>query len=454
VITMAIQSVNSGESTANKSVPKACEDGPNAETGASDAIFNILMAQLLGSTVQNNQQTAPDTSQATAADSAVSGKNGSVMLVAQDQVPLLPTTGQQAIDKSSSIPGGQKPADVPTETTKFSEQLNVDEKNDILMAQLLGSPVQNNQQTALDASKATATDSAVSGKNSSATLVAQDHVPLLPTTGQQAIDKSSSILGGQKPADVTIKAEALAIPEKTEAAGLTPSQNDTTEKPGQSAPNIAPGLGKTDYNIILFQHDKNANMGQDAGEEGSWGKGQNDPTPAKTDFLSLMQQGQSSVQSPVQHQPAFTAVAPNTDAPSSPVPLQHQGADPADLIDHAVSTVKDGSRLAVKLEPDGLGKLDINLRLDKGTVSAQIHVSSDVTKNLIENNKQQMMNALVGEGLSVGGFTVSLNHKDAGDGFAESGQGDDQNKNSTSLRVQAVGDAGRTGARGMVSIYV
>ena len=203
--------------------------------------------------------------------------------------------------------------------------------------------------------------------------------------------------------------------------------------------------------MILLQQDADAKPELGKGEGGSQEKGQNDSTPAKTDFLTLMQQGQSSVQSSVQHQPAFTATARNADAPSSPVPLQHQVADPADLIDHAVSIVKDGNRLAVKLEPDGLGKLDINLSLDKGTVSAQIHVSNDVTKNLLENNKQQMVNALVGEGLSVGGFSVSLNHKGTWDGSAESGQGGGL---KSTLPQQAVGDAGRADARGLVSIFV
>ncbi len=406
---MDIQFVNSGEGAANKSVSKACtsEDGPDAGTGASDAIFSILMGQLLGSFIQNNQQAAPDASQATAIDSAVSGKNGSATPAVQDQVPSLPTTGQttgqQAIDKSSPVPEGQKQAAVPPASASFSEQLEVDEKN-------------------------------------------KQNIPPQP--------KSAT-------AELTpVKTEALTVPVKTEAAGtsektglegLAPGRNDTPEKPGQSATSIEPGLAKTDYNMILLQQDTDAKPELGTGEEGSQEKGQNDPTSAKTDFLTLMQQGQSSVQSSVQHQPAFTATARNADAPSSPVPLQHQDTDPADLIDHAVSIVKDGNRLAVRLEPDGLGKLDINLSLDKGTVSAQIHVSNDVTKNLLENNKQQMMNALVGEGLSVGGFSVSLNHKGTWDGSAEGGQGGGQ---KSTLPQQAVEDAGRADARGLVSTFV
>lgn len=421
VSTMDIQFVNSGEGAANKSVSKACasENGPDAGTGASDAIFSILMAQLMGSVVQSNQQTAPDASQAKATDSAVSGKNGSATLVAQGQIPLLPTAGQQTIDKSSPIPGGQKQADVPTASASFSEQLNVDEKNKQSI------PTQPKSASA----ELTPIKSATT-----------EPIPIKTATTELTPVKTEALA-------VPIKTEAPASSEKTGMEGFAPGRNDTPEKPGQSTTSIEPGLAKTDYNMILLQQDTDAKSELGTGEGGSQEKGQNDSTPAKTDFLALMQQGQSSVQ----HQPAFTATARNADAPSSPVPLQHQVADPADLIDHAVSIVKDGNRLAVKLEPDGLGKLDINLSLDKGTVSAQIHVSNDVTKNLLENNKQQMMNALMGEGLSVGGFSVSLNHKGTWDGSAEGGQGGGL---KSTLPQQTAGDAGRADARGLVSIFV
>jgi len=407
---MDIQSVNSGEGAANKSVSKASAstNGPEAELGASDAIFNILMTQLMGSIVQNNQQSVPDQSQVTVTDPAVSGKNESATLVEQAQIPYLPTNEQQTIDKSSSVPGVQKQTAGTSKAAPFSEGPNIDEKN-------------------------------------------KQNIPT-PT-----LPKSVT-------AEITpIKAEAFSVPgeneeaptsKKIETVGPAPVRNDATEKPGQSAPNVVPGSDKTDYNMILLQQDKDTKMAQGTSEEESPKNGQSAPMTGKTDFLSLMQQGQSSVQSSVQHQPAFTASAQNADGSSSPTPLQQHGTDLADIIDHNVSIVKDGSRLAVKLEPDGLGKLDINLSLDKGTVSAQIHVANDFTKNLLENNKQQMMNALVGEGLSVGGFSVSLNHKGARDGSAESGQGGGQNKNSTSIAPQAVGEAGRSGARGMVSIFV
>jgi flagellar hook-length control protein FliK len=401
LITMDIQSVNSGEGAANKSVSKACasEDGPDAGTGASDAVFNILIAQLMGSIVQNNQQAAPDAGQGTATDSAVSGKNVPATRVAQDQEPSLPTTGQQAIDQSSSLSEGEKQAGVSKTAAAFSELLNVDERN-------------------------------------------KQDVPTQPqsVTAKPTPRKAEALA-------IPVKNEAASTSGKTETAGLTPVRNDTTEKPGQSVSDAVPGSAKTDYNMILLQQNSDERMGQDASEDASRKNAQSDPMPVKTDFLTLMHQGQFSVQ----HQPAFTASAQKADAPASTAPLQQHGTDLADIIDHNVSIVKDGSRLAVKLEPDGLGKLDINLRLDKGMISAQIHVSNDAAKNLLENNMQQMVNALAGEGLSVGGFSVSLNHKGASDGSAEGGQ---DSGNNTRLPLQTVGEVGTADARGLVSIFV
>ena len=206
VSTMDIQFVNSGEGAANKSVSKACasENGPDAGTGASDAIFNILMAQLLGSIVQNNQQAAPDASQATATNLAVSGKNGSATLVAQGQIPLLPTAGQQTIDKPPPILGGQKQADVPTASASFSEQLNVDEKNKQSI------PTQPKSATA----ELTPIKSATA-----------EPIPIKTATTELTPVKTEALA-------VPVKTEAAATSEKTGLEGLAPGRNDTQTNRG------------------------------------------------------------------------------------------------------------------------------------------------------------------------------------------------------------------------------
>jgi flagellar hook-length control protein FliK len=96
-----------------------------------------------------------------------------------------------------------------------------------------------------------------------------------------------------------------------------------------------------------------------------------------------------------------------------------RAADPAAPFEQAVTIIRDNNRLAVRLEPDGLGKLDMDLRLHKGVVTAQIQVADDATKTLFERNAQQIVDALVREGISVGGFTVSLKDGNAWQGYAE-----------------------------------
>jgi flagellar hook-length control protein FliK len=120
--------------------------------------------------------------------------------------------------------------------------------------------------------------------------------------------------------------------------------------------------------------------------------------------------------SPALHQSALLQHASVVSAEGAPaIPVQEAGsappartADPVEPFDHTVSIIRDGNRLAVKLEPEGLGKLNIDLSLDRGTVHAHIQVADDAARNVIQDNMQQIVESLMKEGLSVGGFTVSL----------------------------------------------
>ncbi|MBI5635211.1 MAG: flagellar hook-length control protein FliK [Nitrospirae bacterium] len=73
-----------------------------------------------------------------------------------------------------------------------------------------------------------------------------------------------------------------------------------------------------------------------------------------------------------------------------------------------VITRLDGTSLQISLQPEGLGKLDIGLLLDKGVVNAQIQASSVAGKELIEKHMADIVNALAQEGIAIGGFSVSL----------------------------------------------
>jgi flagellar hook-length control protein FliK len=80
----------------------------------------------------------------------------------------------------------------------------------------------------------------------------------------------------------------------------------------------------------------------------------------------------------------------------------------AELVEPAVPLIPNSNQVAVTLEPDGLGQVRINLRLDQGLVHGQFRVSDDHVRTLIGNNIQNLVETLTRDGLSVGGFTVSL----------------------------------------------
>lgn len=73
-----------------------------------------------------------------------------------------------------------------------------------------------------------------------------------------------------------------------------------------------------------------------------------------------------------------------------------------------VITRLDGTSIEISLQPEGLGKLDIGLMLDKGVVNAQIQASNAAGKELIERNMHDIVTALAQEGITIGGFSVSL----------------------------------------------
>ena len=177
------------------------------------------------------------------------------------------------------------------------------------------------------------------------------------------------------------------------------------------------------------------------------GAGTLDGNHEKTDFASLVTRESSLTQQ--QSGAAVGERGPGTAEGSQHVSA-HAG-NPVQNTENTVSIVKDGDRLAVKIEPDGLGKININLSLDNGKVHAQIDVQDSATKNLIENNKQQIMDALIQEGLSVGGFSVSLNKGDAGRHMAENVWKSAGKGNGTSR--EPISTANKAASMGLVNIF-
>jgi hypothetical protein len=167
----------------------------------------------------------------------------------------------------------------------------------------------------------------------------------------------------------------------------------------------------------------------------------------KTDTASLVKNEASAALQPA-------ANSAGEGGPGATEGSQHvrvHADNPVELAENNISIIKDGDQLAVKLEPDGLGRININLSLDNGKIHAQINVQDSSTKNLIENNMREIVDTLVKEGLTVGGFSVSLNNGDAGKHMVEHVWKDKGKGPGTSPIPGSVAD--KTAVMGLVNIY-
>jgi flagellar hook-length control protein FliK len=329
---------------------------------------------------------------------------------------------------------------------------------------MLASVMQNGQQITTDASKA------VSGTEEAGIPLAQSQVP---GSTQQAPDVSKLLLGLQdQKMQQTQDAAAAQFSDMLKMikdGDRKPLQQPATQKDGNKetvehadarsdAENaeaakqdhsakyiVNPFSGKkSDKDPFVPAVDLN-NKGE--GNEANNKAGSIVSNKSATDFTTLVQQEQPAAMQQVAH--AGTA-AEGAGRPITPL----HSADPSDMFDHAVSIVKDGNRLAVQMDHGGLGKLDINLSLNKGIVNAQIQVADDATKNLLENNMQRIIHSLVQDGLSVGGFSVALKQHQTWDGTGEN-QKDTAEQKRTGYATQAISASGALDAgRGLVNIFI
>lgn len=78
------------------------------------------------------------------------------------------------------------------------------------------------------------------------------------------------------------------------------------------------------------------------------------------------------------------------------------------ILDDIVYVVKGNSRLGVTIEHDSLGKLNINLSMEKGLLNVHINTSEKMVREFIENNVQYIVDSLAKDGVSISGFSVAL----------------------------------------------
>jgi flagellar hook-length control protein FliK len=99
-----------------------------------------------------------------------------------------------------------------------------------------------------------------------------------------------------------------------------------------------------------------------------------------------------------------------------------------------------------------LGKLNINLNMDKGVLNVHINAAEKVTREFIENNIQHIVDALSKEGVSVGGFSVGLRNRNGYE--AQEGNVFKMNDEQGSRGIQVLDGKARISAiHGLVSVF-
>ena len=76
-----------------------------------------------------------------------------------------------------------------------------------------------------------------------------------------------------------------------------------------------------------------------------------------------------------------------------------------------IITRKSDTSVEVTLAPPGVGKLEIEVVLEKGVVNARITAADSAGREAIARSLPQIVDALARDGMNVGGFTVSLKER-------------------------------------------
>ncbi len=141
--------------------------------------------------------------------------------------------------------------------------------------------------------------------------------------------------------------------------------------------------------------------------------------------------------------------------PSMPEPPASQAQRTFQAGENAfVLTRKSDTSMEVTLSPPGVGKLEIEIVLDKGVVNATITAADPAGRDAIERSLPQIVQALADEGMAIGGFTVSLKQQgNEQDGNAQAGKA---SGNASAGDAVAAPAAVRSAAAptGLVDIFV
>jgi hypothetical protein len=117
-----------------------------------------------------------------------------------------------------------------------------------------------------------------------------------------------------------------------------------------------------------------------------------------------------------------------------------------EVLDRIVYVIRGNNRLGVSVEHDLLGKININLSMEKGMVHVHINATEKVTSEFIENHLHYLMDELSKEGVNVGGFSFGM-----ADGNNE--EGEDSGKEGSMGKDYETGHDGPGNRTGLISIF-
>ena len=85
----------------------------------------------------------------------------------------------------------------------------------------------------------------------------------------------------------------------------------------------------------------------------------------------------------------------------------------SEVLNQVVYVSKGKNKLGVTVNHDELGKLKIDVTMNKGILNIHVNASEKVVREFLESNVQSIIESLSRDGVSVGGFSVALkDHKD------------------------------------------
>lgn len=76
------------------------------------------------------------------------------------------------------------------------------------------------------------------------------------------------------------------------------------------------------------------------------------------------------------------------------------------------NAVKNGNKITMQLEPDFLGKIQMKVGLDNGTVTARILAESSQVKELLDGNLAKLKSTLQQKGIEIDQFDVSVGYQE------------------------------------------